>query len=116
MILINRIKIKSSKKIILFFISILILSFYIANNLIIFLELLILLLCSTYIFVNAYTIKYSSVRVKILNSIIKKKLYNDNKLYLDRKNRFKKNNVGFMRKEVFTFINVVISIFRSCFF
>jgi len=115
-ILINRIKIKSFSKILLFFISIFIFNLYVANNIIDFLELLILLMCSTHLFIGTYTIRYSSIRIKILNSIIKKKKYNDNKLYLDRKNRFKKNNKSLMKKEIFTFINVIISFFRSCFF
>jgi hypothetical protein len=115
-ILINRIRIKAFSKIIIFFLIIFIFNFYISDNLIIFFELLILLLCSAHLFINAYTVKYSSIRVEILHSIIQKKKYNDNKLYLDRKNRFKKNNKSLMKKEIFTFINVIISFFRSCFF
>ena len=115
-ILINRIKIKASNKILLFFISIFTFNLYISDNYIIFLELLILLLCSVHIFINIYTVKYSSVRIEILNYIVKKKKYDDNELYLDRKNRFKKNNKSLMKKEIFTFINVIISFFRRCFF
>jgi len=115
-ILINRLKIKALNKILLFFISIFIFILYISNNYIIYFELLILLLCSVHIFINIYTVKYSSVRIEILNYIINKKKYDDNKLYLDRKNRFKKNNKSLMRKEIFTFINVIISFFRRCFF
>ena len=115
-ILINRLKIKAINKILLFFISIFTFNLHISDNYIIFIELLILLLCSTHIFVNIYTVKYSSVRIEILNYIINKKKYDDNKLYLDRKNRFKKNNKSLMKKEIFTFINVIISFFRSCFF
>jgi hypothetical protein len=115
-ILINRIKIKASSKILLFFISIFTFNLYISDNYIIFLELLILLLCSVHIFINIYTVKYSSVRIEILNYIVKKKKYDDNELYLDRKNRFKKNNKSLMKKEIFTFINVIISFFRRCFF
>ena len=115
-ILINRLKIKAINKILLFFISIFTFNLHISDNYIIFIELLILLLCSVHIFINIYTVKYSSVRIEILNYIINKKKYDDNKLYLDRKNRFKKNNKSLMRKEIFTFINVIISFFRSCFF
>ncbi len=115
-ILINRIKIKASSKILLFFISIFTFNLYISDSYIIFLELLILLLCSVHIFINIYTVKYSSVRIEILNYIVKKKKYDDNELYLDRKNRFKKNNKSLMKKEIFTFINVIISFFRRCFF
>ena len=115
-ILINRIKIKASSKILLFFISIFTFNLYISDSYIIFLELLILLLCSVHIFINIYTVKYSSVRIEILNYIVKKKKYDDKELYLDRKNRFKKNNKSLMKKEIFTFINVIISFFRRCFF
>ena len=115
-ILINRLKIKAINKILLFFISIFTFNLHISDNYIIFIELLILLLCSTHILVNIYTVKYSSVRIEILNHIINKKKYDDNKLYLDRKNRFKKNNKSLMKKEIFSFINVIIGFFRRCFF
>ena len=61
-ILINRIRIKAFSKIIIFFLIIFIFNFYISDNLIIFFELLILLLCSAHLFINAYTVKYSSIR------------------------------------------------------
>ena len=115
-ILINRLKIKAINKILLFFISIFTFNLHISDNYIIFIELLILLLCSTHILVNIYTVKYSSVRIEILNHIINKKKYDDNKLYLDRKNRFKKNNKSLMKKEIFSFLNVIIGFFRCCFF
>ena len=115
-ILINRIKIKASIKIILFFINIFIFNLYVSNNIIIFFELLILLVCSIHLSMIIYAIKHSSIRIEVLNSIIKKKKYNDNKLYLDRKNRFKKNNKSLWMKEIFTFANVIIGFFRSCFF
>jgi hypothetical protein len=72
-ILINRIKIKASIKIILFFISIFIFNLYVSNNIIIFFELLILLVCSIHLSMIIYAIKHSSIRIEVLNSIIKKK-------------------------------------------
>ncbi len=73
MALINQIKINSTKKVKIFLIINLLFLFFFSNSIFQFFELITVLFCGLYLFANCYTIRYSSLRIKILNEIIKKK-------------------------------------------
>ena len=116
MILVNQIKINSQKKVKTFLIINFFVLFIVANSFVQFLELLIVLFCGLYLFANCYAIRYSSLRIKILNDIIKrKKITSEEQLYNDRIKRFKKNNKTLMDKRAFTLFNSVNNIFRKFF-
>ena len=116
MALINQIKINSTKKVEIFLIINLLFLFFFSNSIFQFLELIIVLFCGLYLFANCYTIRYSSLRIKILNEIIKKKkITSENKLYTDRMKRFKKNNKSLMNEKTFRVFNFINNIFKKLF-
>jgi hypothetical protein len=102
MIIINLFKINSLKKIVFFFIINFIYIIFISNSFYILLEYLIFLICSLYIFVNFYTIKYSSIRLEILRDLsLGKKIISEEDLYNSRKKRLEDTNTTFMKKNLF---------------
>jgi len=116
MVLINQININSQKKVKFFLLINLFVLFLVSNSVIQFLEFLIILFCELYLFANCYVIRYSSLRIKILNDIKnKKKITTETQLYNDRMKRFKKNNTSLMNKGTFLLFNSVINIFRKIF-
>ena len=116
MILVNQIKINSQKKVKIFLIFNFFVLFIVSSSLVQFLELLIVLFCGLYLFANCYTIRYSSLRIKILNNIINnKKITSETQLYNDRMKRFKKSNKSLMSKDVFTLFNSINNIFKKFF-
>jgi len=116
MVLINQININSQRKVKFFLIVNLLVLFFVSNSAVQFLELLIVLFCGLYLFVNCYTVRYSSLRIKILNDIKKKKkITSETQLYNDRMKRFKKNNKSLMNKDVFTFFNAINNVFKKFF-
>jgi len=116
MVLINQININSQRKVKFFLIANLLVLFFVSNSAVQFLELLIVLFCGLYLFVNCYTVRYSSLRIKILNDIKKKKkITSETQLYNDRMKRFKKNNKSLMNKDVFTFFNAINNVFKKFF-
>jgi len=116
MILVNQIKINSQKKVLTFLIINFFVLFIVTNSFVQFLELLIVLFCGLYLFANCYTIRYSSLRIKILNDVINnKKITSETQLYNNRMKRFKKNNKSLMSKGVFTLFNSINNIFRRFF-
>ena len=105
MIIINLFKINSLKKIVFFFIINFIYIIFISNSFYILLEYLIFLICSLYIFVNFYTIKYSSIRLEILRDLsLGKKIISEEDLYNSRKKRLEDTNTTFMKKNLFLVI------------
>jgi len=116
MILVNQIKIDSQKKMKIFLIINLLILFFVSNSAVQLLEFLIVLFCGLYLFANCYTIRYSSLRILILNEVAnKKKITTEEKLYNDRMKRFKKNNKSFMNKRVFILFNSINNVFRKFF-
>jgi len=116
MVLINQININSQRKVKFFLIVNLLVLFFVSNSAVQFLELLIVLFCGLYLFVNCYTVRYSSLRIKIINDIKKKKkITSETQLYNDRMKRFKKNNKSLMNKDVFTFFNAINNVFKKFF-
>ena len=116
MILVNQIKINSQKKVLTFLVINFFVLFIVTNSFVQFLELLIVLFCGLYLFANCYTIRYSSLRIKILNDVINnKKITSETQLYNNRMKRFKKNNKSLMSKDVFTLFNSINNIFRKFF-
>jgi len=113
-IMINRLKISSTKKIIYFLILNLLFIFKFSNNILQFFEFLILLICMLYLFVNFYTVRYSSIRIKILHDLeSNKKIISEKDLYLDRKLRLEGSEPNFMQKKLFVFINFLVNIIRK---
>ena len=116
MILINQVNINSQKKVKFFLIINLLILFFLSSSLIQFLELLIVLFGGLFLFANCYSIRYSSLRIRILNDIKnKKKITTETQLYNDRMKRFEKSNKSFMNKGTFSLFNAVINIFRRIF-
>ena len=116
MILINQIKINSKKKVIFFLIINSLILFFVSSSLVQTIELLIVLFCSLFLFANCYTIRYSSLRIKILNDLIQgKKITSEMQLYNERIKRFKKNNKGIMNKSTFLLFNYMNNFFRKLF-
>jgi len=116
MVLVNQININSQRKVKFFLTVNLLVLFFVSNSAVQFLELLIVLFCGLFLFANCYTVRYSSLRVKILNNIKKKKkITSETQLYNDRMKRFKKNNKSLMNKGVFTFFNSINDVFRKLF-
>ena len=105
MIIINLFKINSLKKIVFFIIINFIYIIFISNSFYILLEYLIFLICALYIFVNFYTIKYSSIRLEILRDLsLDKKIISEEDLYNSRKKRLEDTNTTFMKKNLFLII------------
>ena len=109
MIIINNIRINSFKKIIYFLIINLLLIVLISNSLAQSMEYLVLLICMLYIFVNCYTVRYSSIRIQILRDLNSgKKILNEEDLYYDRKKRLETKSSGFMRKKLFILLSFIV--------
>lgn len=116
MIMINQIKINPLKKVKLFLIINLFILFYITNSIAQSLELFIVLACGLYLFANCYTIRHSSLRIKILSNLLdKKKVTSELELYNDRIKRFKKKNQNIMNKTTFSLFNFIYNILRKIF-
>ena len=114
MIIINQFKVNSSKKIIYFSISNFFIIFLISQNIYQFIEFLIFLVCMLYLFVNFYTVRYSSLRIEILNDLtLNKKIMTENDLYLDRKTRLDGQTSSFMNKKLFIFINFLVKFLKK---
>jgi hypothetical protein len=114
MITINQFKINSLKKIIIFFIINFLIICIISNNIYQFLEFLIFLISILYIFVNFYTARYSSIRLKILRDLnLNKKIISEEDLYIDRKNRLEVQNSSFMQKKLFTLTNFLVNFLKK---
>ncbi len=105
MTIINLFKINSQKKIIFFFLINFICIVFISNNIFSLIEHLIFLICVLYIFINFYTIRYSSIRIKILRDLsLGKKIISEEDLYNNRKKRLEDVNETFMKKKLFLII------------
>ncbi len=105
MIIINFFKINSLKKIVFFFLINFVYIIFISSNLYSLIEHLIFLICVLYIFVNFYTIRYSSIRLEILKDLsLGKKIISEEDLYNNRKKRLEDVNTTFMKKNLFLII------------
>ena len=114
MIIINQFKISSSKKIIYFSAFNFSIIFLISQSIYQFIEFLIFLVCMLYLFVNFYTVRYSSLRIKILNDLmLNKEIMTENDLYLDRKIRLDGQEASFMNKKLFIFVNVLVNLLKK---
>jgi hypothetical protein len=115
-IIVNQIVSGSKKKLILIiFFNIFVISFFFK---IFFLDLLIYYLCLQYLFLNVYTIKYSSIRYLILDKIIKKeRIPSEEWLYENRLSRLKnnRNKKIIMQKKIFYFLQLIIRFFNFIF-
>jgi len=113
-IIINQLKISSTKKIIFFFVLNLLIIFKFSNNIHQFFEFLILLICMLFIFVNFYTARYSSLRIKILHDLQQnKKIISEKDLYFNRKRRLEGADSGFMQKKLFVLINFLVNLIQK---
>lgn len=116
MVIINQARVNSKTKVLFYLIINLLILIYISTSLIQFIELLIVLLSTLYLFANCYTIRYSSLRIKILNDLIKKKkITSEEELYINRIKRFKNKNKSFMNKHTFVLFNSINEFFRKIF-
>ena len=116
MVIINQARVNSKTKVLFYLIINLLILIYISTSLIQFIELLIVLLSTLYLFANCYTIRYSSLRIKILNDLIKKKkITSEEELYINRIKRFKNKNKSFMNKHAFILFNSINEFFRKIF-
>ena len=116
MVIINQARVNSKTKVLFYLIINLLILIYISTSLIQFIELLIVLLSTLYLFANCYTIRYSSLRIKILNDLIKKKkITSEEELYINRIKRFKNKNKSFMNKHTFILFNSINEFFRKIF-
>ena len=114
MIIINQIKINSLKKILYFIIINFIIIFFISNNAYEVFEKIILLISMLFLFINCYTVRYSSIRIEILKNLsIKQKIITEKELYQSRKERLENSNTTFMKKNLFIFINVIVIFLRK---
>ena len=114
MIIINQFKINSLKKIIIFLIFNFLIICIISNNVYQFLEFLLFLISILYIFVNFYTVRYSSIRLKILRDLnLNKKIISEEDLYIDRKNRLENQNSSFMQKKLFILIEFLVNFLKK---
>ena len=105
MIVINFFKINSLKKIVFFFLINFVYIIFISSNLYSLIEHLIFLICVLYIFVNFYTIRYSSIRLEILKDLsLGKKIISEEDLYNNRKKRLEDVNTTYMKKNLFLVI------------
>jgi len=113
-IIINQLKISSTKKIIFFFVLNLLIIFKFSNNIQQFFEFLILLICMLFIFVNFYTARYSSLRIKILHDLQQnKKIISEKDLYFNRKRRLEGAESSFMQKKLFVLINFLVNLIQK---
>ena len=113
-IIINQLKISSTKKIIFFFVLNLLIIFKFSNNIHQFFEFLILLICMLFIFVNFYTARYSSLRIKILHDLQQnKKIISEKDLYFNRKRRLEGAESSFMQKKLFVLINFLVNLIQK---
>ena len=116
MVIINQARVNSKTKVLFYLIINLLILIYISTSLIQFIELLIVLLSTLYLFANCYTIRYSSLRIKILNDLIKKKkITSEEELYINRIKIFKNKNKSFMNKHTFILFNSINEFFRKIF-
>ena len=114
MTIINQFRISSSKKIIYFSAFNFLIIFLISLSIYQFIEFLIFLVCMLYLFVNFYTVRYSSLRIKILNDLtLNKEIMTENDLYLDRKIRLDGQEATFMKKNLFIFVNVLVKLLKK---
>ena len=114
MIIINQIKINSLKKILYFIIINFILIFFISKNIYEVFEKIILLISMLFLFINCYTVRYSSIRIEILKNLsIKQTIITEKELYQSRKERLENSNTTFMKKNLFIFINVIVIFLRK---
>jgi hypothetical protein len=114
MTIINQFRISSSKKIIYFSAFNFLIIFLISLSIYQFIEFLIFLVCMLYLFVNFYTVRYSSLRIKILNDLtLNKEIMTENDLYLDRKIRLDGQEDSFMSKKLFIFVNVLVNLLKK---
>ena len=114
MLIINQFKSSSSKKIIYFLSLNFLIACVISYNIYQFIEFMIFLVSILYLFVNFYTVRYSSIRIKILNDLcLNKKIMTENDLYLDRKIRLEGGDTSFMSKKLFIFINFLVNLLRK---
>jgi hypothetical protein len=114
MTIINQFRISSSKKIIYFSVFNFLIIFLISLSIYQFIEFLIFLVCMLYLFVNFYTVRYSSLRIKILNDLtLNKEIMTENDLYLDRKIRLDGQEATFMKKKLFIFVNVLVKLLKK---
>ena len=71
--------------------------------------------CFLYIILNIYTTRYSSIRIKIMESIKLKKKYSELMLFKDREKRFKKNIKNkdtIMQPVLFNLLSNFVKIFK----
>lgn len=114
MIIINLFKINSLKKIVFFVIINFIVVLYFSNSFIELIQYLVFLISMLYIFINFYTIRYSSIRIKILNDLNNgKNIISEKDLYDDRRNRIEINNSSFMKKGLFQFILLIVKVLKK---
>ena len=100
-IIINQLKINSFKKIIYFSTLNFLIICKISDNIYQFFEFLIFLICILYIFVNFFTVRYSSIRIKILHDLqLNKKIFTEKgeeSLFKEKKEKYQK---GKKRSEI----------------
>lgn len=114
MIFINFLKINSIKKIVFFIILNYFMIFNLSRNIFELIEYSIFLISILYIFINFYTVRYSSIRIKILNDLYHgKKILSEKNLFNDRKNRLELNDTSFMKKELFQFIFYLVKFLKK---
>lgn len=114
MIFINFLKINSIKKIVFFIILNYFIIFNLSRNIFELIEYSIFLISILYIFINFYTVRYSSIRIKILNDLYHgKKILSEKNLFNDRKNRLELNDTSFMKKELFQFIFYLVKFLKK---
>lgn len=115
-IIVNQIVSGSKKKLtLIFFFNIGVIYFFFQS---IFLDLFVYYLCLQFLFLNIYTIKYSSIRYQILDKIIKKETIPSEKwLYENRLSRLEnnKNKKIIMQNKVFYFLRLIIKFFNLLF-
>ena len=115
-IIVNQIVSGSKKKLtLIFFFNIGVIYFFFQS---IFLDLFVYYLCLQFLFLNIYTIKYSSIRYQILDKIIKKEtIPSEEWLYENRLSRLKnnKNKQIIMQNKVFYFLRLIIKFFNLLF-
>ena len=113
MIIFNQFKISSTKKIVYFSILNFVIAIIISYNIYQFIEFLIFLISILYLFVNFYTVRYSSLRIRILKDLtLNKEIMTEKDLYLDRKTRLEDEETSFMKKKLFIFIDLLINILK----
>ena len=67
-----------------------------------------------FIFVNFYTARYSSLRIKILHDLQQnKKIISEKDLYFNRKRRLEGPESSFMQKKLFVLINFLVNLIQK---